>query len=67
VEDNGPGIPPALMEKIFYPMVTTRAEGGGLGLPIAQHLIHAHGGQIECSSQPGRTVFSVFLPLHPPE
>lgn len=63
IEDNGPGIPPTLMEKIFYPMVTTRAEGTGLGLPIAQYLIHSHGGLIECQSQPGRTVFSMFLPL----
>ncbi len=63
IEDNGPGIPPNLMEKIFYPMVTTRAEGTGLGLPIAQYLIHSHGGLIECQSQPGRTVFSMFLPL----
>ena len=63
IEDNGPGIPPALLEKIFYPMVTTRAEGTGLGLPIAQYLIHSHGGLIECQSQGGRTVFSMFLPL----
>ncbi len=63
IEDNGPGIPPTMMEKIFYPMVTTRAEGTGLGLPIAQYLIHSHGGLIECQSQPGRTVFSMFLPL----
>ena len=63
IEDNGPGIVPAMMEKIFYPMVTTRAEGTGLGLPIAQYLIHSHGGLIECQSQPGRTVFSMFLPL----
>jgi len=63
IEDNGPGIAPAMMEKIFYPMVTTRAEGTGLGLPIAQYLIHSHGGLIECQSQPGRTVFSMFLPL----
>jgi len=63
IEDNGPGIPQPMMEKIFYPMVTTRAEGTGLGLPIAQYLIHSHGGLIECQSQPGRTVFSMFLPL----
>jgi len=63
IEDNGPGIPTTMMEKIFYPMVTTRAEGTGLGLPIAQYLIHSHGGLIECQSQPGRTVFSMYLPL----
>ena len=63
VEDDGPGIPPELMGQIFYPMVTGRAEGTGLGLSIAQSLINQHGGLIECSSEPGHTVFSIFLPL----
>ncbi len=63
IEDDGPGIAPAMMEKIFYPMITTRAEGTGLGLPIAQYLIHSHGGLIECRSRPGCTVFSIYLPL----
>ena len=63
VEDNGPGVPPELQEKIFYPMVTTRAAGTGLGLPIAQHLVHSHGGLVECRSRPGCTVFSMMLPL----
>lgn len=63
IEDSGPGVAPAMMEKIFYPMITTRAEGTGLGLPIAQYLIHSHGGLIECRSKPGCTVFSMFLPL----
>lgn len=63
IEDSGAGIAPALLEKIFYPMVTTRAEGTGLGLPIAQYLIHSHRGLIECRSQPGCTVFSILLPL----
>jgi len=63
IEDDGPGIPPAMLEKIFYPMITTRAEGTGLGLPIAQYLLHAHGGLIECRSRPGSTVFSMYLPL----
>jgi two-component system nitrogen regulation sensor histidine kinase GlnL len=65
VEDDGPGVPPALIDRIFYPMVTTRAEGSGLGLPIAQYLIHSHGGLIECKSRPGCTVFSMILPLEP--
>lgn len=65
VEDNGPGIPDAMMERIFFPMVTTRAGGSGLGLPIAQYLVHGHGGLIECASRPGATVFSIFLPLEP--
>ena len=63
IEDNGPGVPPELVEKIFYPMVTTRAEGTGLGLPISQYLVHSHGGLIECRSRSGCTVFSIFLPI----
>lgn len=63
IEDNGPGIPPELMGQIFYPMVTGRAEGTGLGLSVAQSLINQHGGLIECTSEAGATVFSVFLPL----
>jgi len=65
VEDDGVGIAAAMLEKIFYPMITTRAEGTGLGLPIAQYLMHAHGGLIECRSRPGSTVFSIYLPLEP--
>lgn len=63
IEDNGSGIPDEILEKIFYPMVTTRDGGTGLGLPIAQYLIHSHGGLIECHSKPGCTVFSMYLPL----
>lgn len=63
IEDNGPGIAPAMLDKIFYPMITTRAEGTGLGLPIAQHLVHSHGGLIECHSRPGCTIFTLYLPL----
>ncbi len=63
IEDDGPGIAADMIEKIFYPMVTTRANGSGLGLPIAQYLIHSHGGLIECRSKPGCTVFSMYLPL----
>ncbi len=61
--DNGPGIPPEMINNIFYPMVTGRPEGTGLGLPIAQSLVNQHGGLIECRSQPGETVFSIILPL----
>ena len=63
VIDNGPGIAPDMIENIFFPMVTTRADGTGLGLPIAQALVNQHRGLIECSSQPGKTVFTIFLPL----
>ena len=61
--DNGPGIKPELMDQIFYPMITGRAEGTGLGLSIAQSLINQHNGLIECESEPGHTVFSIYLPL----
>lgn len=63
IEDSGPGIRPDMIEKIFYPMVTTRAEGTGLGLPLSQYLVHSHGGVIECRSRPGCTVFSIYLPI----
>jgi two-component system, NtrC family, nitrogen regulation sensor histidine kinase GlnL len=66
IEDDGPGIAPSMAEKIFYPMVTTRAEGTGLGLPIAQYLVHSHGGLIECRSRPGCTVFTLYMPLECP-
>lgn len=61
--DNGPGVEEDMLPMIFYPMVTTRAEGTGLGLPIAQTLVQQHKGLIEVTSQPGKTVFSVFLPI----
>ncbi|MGH8444006.1 MAG: nitrogen regulation protein NR(II), partial [Solimonas sp.] len=63
IEDSGPGVPSDMIERIFYPMVTTRAEGTGLGLPLSQYLVHAHGGLIECRSRPGCTVFSIYLPI----
>ncbi len=63
VIDNGPGIAPEMIEQVFYPMVTGRAEGTGLGLSIAQSLVNQHGGLIECQSQPGCTVFSLLIPL----
>lgn len=63
ITDNGPGINPEMMSKIFYPMITGRAEGTGLGLSIAQSLINQHNGFIECSSVPGNTVFSIYLPV----
>ena len=61
--DNGPGIPEDIRERIFYPMVTGRAEGTGLGLSIAQSLVQRHGGLIECESAPGHTVFTILLPI----
>ena len=64
VIDDGPGIPADIREKIFFPMVTSRAEGSGLGLSISQSLIQQHDGLIECQSEPGKTVFSVILPIN---
>lgn len=61
--DNGPGIATGIIDSIFYPMVSGRAEGTGLGLSITQNIITRHHGLIECESVPGNTVFTVFLPL----
>jgi two-component system nitrogen regulation sensor histidine kinase GlnL len=63
VEDNGPGVPDAIRDRIFFPLVSGREGGSGLGLTIAQTLITQHGGTIECASAPGNTVFTVLLPL----
>jgi len=62
-EDNGPGVPAELGETIFYPLVTARAGGTGLGLAVAQEIATRHGGIIEFDSRPGRTVFSLLLPM----
>jgi two-component system, NtrC family, nitrogen regulation sensor histidine kinase GlnL len=62
-EDNGPGVPPEIRDTIFYPLVSGRADGTGLGLGIAQDLVSRHGGLIEFDSAPGRTVFTISLPL----
>jgi len=61
--DNGPGIPDSLLESIFLPMVSSRAEGNGLGLSIAQDIVNQHDGLLECSSKTGRTCFTLVLPL----
>ena len=63
VVDDGPGIPPAQQEQIFYPMISGRPDGTGLGLSIAQSIVAQHGGLIECASRPGETVFTLLLPL----
>tara|TARA_Y100000766_G_C18895341_1_gene600633 strand:+ start:1074 stop:2141 length:1068 start_codon:yes stop_codon:yes gene_type:complete len=61
--DNGPGVDPKVMDQMFYPMVTGRADGTGLGLSVAQDIIQNHNGLIECNSEPGQTNFSVYLPV----
>ncbi len=63
VEDDGPGVPQSLRDTLFYPMVTGHAAGTGLGLSIAQDIARRHGGLIEYTSRPARTVFTLFLPL----
>ena len=63
IEDDGPGIPFDLQDSVFYPLVTSRPEGTGLGLPAAQELVSRHGGLIEFESRPGRTVFFVRIPI----
>ncbi|WP_411744919.1 nitrogen regulation protein NR(II) [Reinekea sp.] len=63
ITDNGPGIEKDLLEKIFYPMISGRAEGTGLGLSLVQQLVQLHGGLVECESIPGQTQFSVYIPL----
>ncbi len=62
--DTGPGIPPDIINDIFYPLVSHREGGSGLGLTIAQGGIHAHQGSIDVESQPGRTIFTILLPLN---
>jgi len=63
IEDDGPGIPIDMQDSVFYPLVTSRPEGTGLGLPAAQELLSRHNGLIEFESRPGRTVFQVRIPL----
>jgi two-component system nitrogen regulation sensor histidine kinase GlnL len=61
--DNGEGIPEDLAETLFFPLVTGRADGTGLGLSIAQSLIQQHNGQIEFTSKPSETCFTILIPL----
>lgn len=63
VADNGPGVPAALQDKLFHPLVTGRAQGTGLGLNLAQACLQLHGGVLEFDSRPGRTEFRLLLPL----
>lgn len=63
IDDNGPGVAPEIADSLFLPMVTSRAEGNGLGLSIAQNIMNQHQGLIKCTSKPGATTFSLFIPL----
>jgi two-component system, NtrC family, nitrogen regulation sensor histidine kinase GlnL len=63
IEDNGPGVPESIRDRIFYPLVSGRDSGSGLGLTLAQTFVQQHLGTIECESEPGRTVFKIVIPL----
>ncbi len=65
VIDNGPGVPEALRDKIFHPLLTGRAQGSGLGLSLAQAFLQQHGGLVEFDSRPGHTEFRLILPMEP--
>ena len=63
VRDNGPGIPKDLKDSIFFPMISSKATGSGLGLSITQGIISQHNGIIKCESEPGKTEFSILIPI----
>jgi two-component system nitrogen regulation sensor histidine kinase GlnL len=63
ISDNGPGIAPEIRDRIFYPLVSGREGGSGLGLTLAQTFVQQHLGVIECESRPGLTDFRILLPL----
>ncbi|MEO7851663.1 MAG: nitrogen regulation protein NR(II) [Rubrivivax sp.] len=63
IQDNGPGVPESIRDRIFHPLVSGRDGGSGLGLTLAQTFVQQHMGTIECDSVPGRTDFKIFIPL----
>jgi two-component system nitrogen regulation sensor histidine kinase GlnL len=63
VMDNGPGVPAAIKDRLFYPLVSGRDGGTGLGLTLAQTFVQQHQGWIECESEPGWTDFKILIPL----
>jgi two-component system nitrogen regulation sensor histidine kinase GlnL len=63
VIDNGPGIPDDIKDRLFFPLVSGRDGGSGLGLNLAQTFVQQHHGLIECDSVPGRTDFKILIPL----
>jgi two-component system nitrogen regulation sensor histidine kinase GlnL len=64
ITDNGPGIPVDMRERLFYPLVSGREGGSGLGLTLAQTFVTQHGGTITFDSQPGKTTFTLLLPVN---
>ena len=63
IQDNGPGVPESIRDRIFFPLVSGREGGTGLGLTLAQTFVQQHLGTIECESEPGRTIFRIVIPL----
>jgi two-component system, NtrC family, nitrogen regulation sensor histidine kinase GlnL len=63
VIDNGPGVPDSIKDRIFFPLVSGRDGGSGLGLTLAQTFVQQHHGLIECESVPGCTDFKILIPL----
>ena len=63
VVDDGPGIPEAIRERVFYPLVSGSPSGHGLGLTLAQSFVHQHGGIMDVESRPGLTDFLIRLPI----
>lgn len=61
VIDNGPGIPPEIMDQIFIPFFTTKENGSGIGLSLSRQIMKNHGGSIEATSAPGNTQFTLYL------
>ncbi len=67
IEDDGPGVPPEVRDRIFDVFFTTKERGTGLGLPLAQQIVLAHGGSLRCEDVPGGrgARFVLRLPRHP--
>jgi two-component system nitrogen regulation sensor histidine kinase GlnL len=63
IVDDGAGVPEALAEQLFLPLVSGRAEGSGLGLALAQQVAREHKGSLAYRSRPGHTVFTLLLPM----
>ena len=63
VVDNGPGVPDSIKDRLFYPLVSGREGGSGLGLTLAQTFVQQHHGMIEVESEPGHTDFKILIPL----